>query len=168
MSELLKIVSREKELCVFILIGPPLSGKTTEINKVVEKFPDMQVISRDQIVVDVYGEDNYNLAFKSVNQKEVDKELTKKLMMVGSSLKSCIIDMTNMTRKRRMHNLSYFKNHKKIAIVFPILKMDEYIRRNDKRTKEEKKTIPIHVIENMISSYQTISKEEGFDKIYSL
>jgi len=77
--------------------------------------------------------------------------------------------MTNMTRKRRIQNLSYFDDkYYKSAIIFPILSDKEYESRNEKRTISEKKTISIHVIKNMISSYQTLSKEEGFDKILSL
>lgn len=158
---------KSKSPWVIIMIGPPLSGKTSWINK--NFSPDeYELISRDQIVVDVHGEDDYNSAFGSVNQKEVDKILTKKLVDVGSSDKNAIVDMTHMGRKRRIQNLSFFKNHTKIAVIFPVLTDDEYQRRNDKRTREEKKTIPFHVIRNMISSYQTISHEEGFDKIYSL
>jgi len=158
---------KSKAPWVIIMIGPPLSGKTSWIDK--NFYPDeYELISRDQIVVDLHGEDDYNSAFGSVNQKEVDKILTKKLVDVGSSDKNAIVDMTHMGRKRRIQNLSYFKNHTKIAVIFPILTEDEYQRRNEKRTIEEKKTIPLHVIKNMISSYQTISDGEGFDKIYSL
>jgi predicted kinase len=158
---------KSKEPWVLIMIGPPLSGKTSWINKNFSPS-EYELISRDQIVVDIHGEDDYNSAFKSVNQKEVDRVLTKKLVEVGSSSKNAIVDMTHMTRKRRIQNLSYFKNHRKIAIIFPILSDGEYQRRNDKRSGEENKTIPSHVIKNMISSYQTISYEEGFDKVYSL
>lgn len=158
---------KSKEPWVIIMIGPPLSGKTSWMNSNFSPS-EYELISRDQIVVDLYGENDYNSAFGSVNQKEVDRILTKKLIEVGSSSGNAIVDMTHMTRKRRIHNLSFFKNHRKIAVVFPILSDKEYQKRNDKRTLEEKKTIPIHVIKNMISSYQTISHEEGFDKVYCI
>ena len=41
-----------KEPFVIILIGPPLSGKSTWIR---ENFPNTDVISRDEILMDVYG-----------------------------------------------------------------------------------------------------------------
>ena len=59
-----------KEPFVIILIGPPLSGKSTWIR---ENFPTTEVISRDETVMEVYGSRNYTEAFKSVDQKEVDK-----------------------------------------------------------------------------------------------
>ena len=55
-----------KEPFVIILIGPPLSGKSTWIRN---NFPTTDVISRDEIVMEVYGSRNYDDAFKNVNQK---------------------------------------------------------------------------------------------------
>lgn len=158
---------KSKSPWVIIMIGPPLSGKTSWINKNFDPS-EYELVSRDQIVVDVHGENDYNVAFKSVDQKEVDRILTKRLTDVGMSSKNAIVDMTHMGRKRRKQNLSFFKNHYKVAVIFPILTESEYQRRNDKRTSEERKTIPIGIIKNMIDSYQTISHEEGFDKVYSI
>ncbi len=166
---LIKEVSHFPTPYVIVLVGPPLSGKTTEINKILEKYPDTEVISRDKIVVDLHTDDDYNTAFKSVNQKQVDKVLTSNFTRLSKSNKNVIIDMTNMTRKRRIGSLSFFGDeYYKVGIIFPVLSDEEYERRNEKRTREEKKTIPSHVIKSMISSYQTISKEEGFDKIISI
>ena len=63
-----------KDPYVIILIGPPLSGKTTWINKNFEPG-SFELISRDQIVLDLHGEDDYNTAFNTVDQKEVDRIL---------------------------------------------------------------------------------------------
>jgi hypothetical protein len=74
-----------------------------------------------------------------------------------------------MTRKRRTYNLSFFgAEYNKIAVIFPILSDEEYEIRNQKRKIEEQKFIPIHILKNMIASYQNVTKEEGFDKILSL
>lgn len=150
---------------VAVLIGPPLSGKDTIINQLTV---DYEMISRDQILLDVHGSDDYTAAFKEVNQKEVDRLLREKLEDLGNSDENVIINMTNMTRKRRKYNLSHFRGHYKIGIIFPMLDDAEYARRNAKRETEENKHIPPHVIKRMVSSYQTISEDEGFDKIISL
>ncbi len=157
-----------KEPFVLVLIGPPLSGKDTWIrNNFTED--EIVMISRDQILMDVYGSDNYDEAFKNVNQKEVDSQLSNLLRQSARDKKNVIINMTNMTSKRRIHNLSYFDNdYTKVAIIFPILEWDEYKRRNQKRQEEENKSIPEQVIRNMISSYQPIRNNEGFDKVISL
>ncbi len=157
-----------KEPFVIILIGPPLSGKTTWIRN---NFADrnVELISRDQIVLDVYGSDNYDDAFSNVNQKEVDRVLHSKMVDANKNRKNVIVDMTHMGSKRRMQNLSYFDDdYFKLAVIFPILSDDEYTRRNDKRSGEENKTLPMHIIKRMISQYQPIRKEEGFNKVISL
>jgi len=151
---------------ILMLIGPPLSGKDTALK---ELNLDAVIISRDQILLDVYGSDNYDEAFKNVNQKEVDRVLISTIQKASKEGKNVIINMTNMTRKRRIHNLDFFGDeYYKVAVIFPILDESEYERRNLKRKEEEQKFIPSHVLKNMISSYQTVSKEEGFNKIISL
>lgn len=161
-------LSKIKEPWVLVLIGPPMSGKDTWIKN--QNFKeDTVIISRDQILLDVWGKDNYDEAFEKADQKLVDKKLNQLLVDTGKSNKNAIVNMTNMTRKRRKHNLSFFRNHNKIAVIFPLLSDEEYERRNLKRQKEENKFIPLKVLKSMISSYKTVDKkEEGFDKIISL
>ena len=96
-----------KDPYVIILIGPPLSGKTTWINKNFEPG-SFELISRDQIVLDLHGEDDYNTAFNTVDQKEVDRILVNKLSKTAKEGKNAIVDMTHMTSKRRKYNLSFF------------------------------------------------------------
>ncbi len=157
-----------KDPYVIILIGPPLSGKTTWINKNFEPG-SFELISRDQIVLDLHGEDDYNTAFNTVDQKEVDRILVNKLSKTAKEGKNAIVDMTHMTSKRRKYNLSFFgSEYYKLAVIFPILKDEEYLSRDKKRTEEEQKSIPMHVIKGMISSYQPVNKSEDFDKVISL
>ena len=156
-----------KEPYVIILVGPPLSGKTTWINKNFEPGT-FELISRDQIVLDLHGDEDYNTAFKSVDQKEVDKILVNKISTSAKEKKNVIIDMTHMSSKRRKYNLSFFDDeYYKLAVIFPILTDEEYVTRDKKRTEEENKSIPMSVVKNMISSYQPVSKEEGFNSVIS-
>lgn len=155
-----------KEPFVIILVGPPLSGKTSFIR---ENFPDTNVISRDEIVMEVYGSRNYTEAFQKVNQKEVDRVLDSRLKEANLSKSNVIVDMTHMTSKRRRQNLNYFSDDfYKLAVIFPILSDDEYVKRNTKRIEEENKDLPMGVIKSMISSYQTIKDDEGFNRVISL
>lgn len=148
---------------VTLLIGHPLCGKSTWIR---ESNSDAEVISRDALVLEAYGSDDYDAAFGSVDQKKVDTMLKDRLTECAAAKRDCIVDMTNMTAKRRKHTLSFFgKEYTKIAVVFEPLDIDEIKRRDDKRKAEENKSIPIGVIESMIKSYQTPTKEEGFHKI---
>jgi len=159
-----------KQPFVLVLIGPPLSGKSTWIRKnFLEKDIEVTIISRDDILMELAETDDYSEAFDTVNQKEVDAELQRRLREAGEDGTNTIIDMTNMTSKRRQHNLQYFDDSfTKIAVIFPILEWEEYQRRNEKRKTEEKKWIPEHVIKNMIKSYQPIREEEEFNRVISL
>ena len=155
-----------KEPFVIILIGPPLSGKSTWIR---ENFPTTEVISRDEIVMEVYGSRNYTEAFKSVDQKEVDKVLAQRFLDANKEKKNVIVDMTHMASKRRKQNLNYFTDdYYKLGVIFPILTDDEYVKRNQKRIEEENKDLPMGIVKSMISSYQPITSDEGFKKVISL
>jgi predicted kinase len=155
-----------KEPFVIILIGPPLSGKSTWIR---ENFPTTEVISRDEIVMEVYGSRNYTEAFKSVDQKEVDKVLAQRFLDANKEKKNVIVDMTHMASKRRKQNLNYFTDdYYKLGVIFPILSDDEYVKRNKKRIEEENKDLPMGIVKSMISSYQPITSDEGFNKVISL
>lgn len=153
-----------KEPFAMILVGPTLSGKSTFIRK---NYPDIDVISRDEIVMQLHGSRDYNAAFREVDQKMADKILSQRLSDAGSSKKSVIIDMTNMTAKRRRQSLANFGSEfEKIAVVFPILSDEEYERRNIARNSKESKWIPPHVIKSMVDSYEEPTGEEGFDRIF--
>jgi len=71
-----------KEPFVMMLIGPTLSGKSTYIRS---NYPSAEVISRDEIVMEVFGSRDYNSAFKEVDQKEVDRRLADRLAAAGSA-----------------------------------------------------------------------------------
>jgi predicted kinase len=155
-----------KEPFVIILIGPPLSGKSTWIR---ENFPTTEVISRDETVMEVYGSRNYTEAFNNVDQKEVDRVLTQKFLDANAAKKNVIVDMTHMASKRRKQNLNYFSDdYYKLGVIFPILSDDEYERRNKKRIEEENKDLPMRIVKSMISSYQPITPDEGFNKVITL
>ena len=154
---------------ILILIGPPLSGKSTFCDKFKSIFGDIKVISRDQIVLDTHGSDNYSDAFKNVSQSKVDRELHNQLVSANKNKINVVVDMTNLSSKRRRGTLSYFDDdYTKIAVIFPVPEWDELVNRNKKRTSEENKNIPEHVIKSMLSSYQPIRHDEGFDKIVSI
>ena len=149
-----------------MLIGPTLSGKSTYIRN---NYPNVQVISSDEIVMEVFGSRDYNLAFKEVDQKEVDRVLATRLKDANDLKTSVIIDMTNITVKRRMATLRNFdKDFSRIAVVFPILSEEEYSKRNIDRNTKENKWIPPFVIKSMIDSYQEPTLDEGYDRIIIL
>jgi predicted kinase len=155
-----------KEPFVILLIGPTLSGKSTWIRN---NYPNANVISRDEIVMEVAGTRDYNKAFDIVDHKLVDKVLAERLTEANSTKTSTIVDMTNMVTKRRKHTLQYFDDgFYKVAVVFPILSDEEYQKRNIDRNAKENKWIPPNVIKSMIDSFQAPTPAEGFDNIILL
>ncbi|NBO22633.1 ATP-binding protein [bacterium] len=163
-----KILKEIEGPYVVILIGPPLSGKDTFLKKL-DLGESTKIVSRDQIILDLYEEDDYDNAFKSVSQKEVDKELDRQLTEFAEKGDNVIVNMTHMSPKRRIKNLNYFgSEYYKLAIIFPILNWEEYEKRNEKRKQEEKKFIPVNVIKDMISSYRPIREDENFDRVITL
>jgi predicted kinase len=148
-----------------ILVGPPLSGKSTYRKKLETMFSDLIIICRDDIVMELCDSDIYEECFNSVNQKEVDKLLNDRLSNALMNRKNIVIDMTNLSVKRRKSFLSNVpSDYVKIAHVFE-WNYDTLVKRNDHRKELENKYIPIHVIKSMVDSFQPVKKEEGFDKI---
>jgi predicted kinase len=154
---------KAKSPFVILLSGIPMSGKSTWVR---ENYPDTLTISRDELVMEVAGTRDYNLAFKTVNQKAVDKLLVKRITDAATQKVDVIIDMTNLSRKVRVKNLSYFSDdYYKVAVVLPILDSEEYKRRNEFRSMNENKFIPPFVIKSMMDSFVVPTEAEGFDKI---
>jgi tRNA uridine 5-carbamoylmethylation protein Kti12 len=119
--------------------------------------------------MEVAGTRDYNKAFETVDQKLVDRVLAERLTDANLTKTSTIVDMTNMTVKRRSQTLRYFDdNFYKIAVVFPILSDEQYQMRNIDRNSKENKWIPPSVIKSMIDSYQEPTSDEGFSKIILL
>lgn len=166
-KEFIRFFSKLNKPYILLLIGPPLSGKDSLLRQL--DLSDTTVISRDDILMSMSGTDDYSTAFNSVNQKDVDIELQRQLQDAADNGRNCVINMTNMTSKRRQHNLQYFDDDfTKVAVIFPILDWEDYQIRNEKRKREENKWIPENVIRNMIKSYQPIRDEEGFNRVVSL
>lgn len=153
---------------VILLVGPPLSGKDTYLKS--KDFSDFTTISRDDILMSLHDTNDYSEAFHKVDQKEVDRLLNQKIQDCIDNKKNVIINMTNLSKKGRNRHLSKFPNsdYEKIAVVFPKLDIDEYINRNLKRKNEENKFIPLNVIESMISNWEDVTSDEGFDQIIKL
>ena len=152
---------------LILLIGHPLVGKSTFIKNKLNNL-DFNLISRDNIILDLSYTKEYNKAWDEVNHKEVDRILNKRIDNSILNNESVVIDMTNLTKKRRKGFINRFNDYYKVGILFDILSSDEIKSRNEKRNNEESKYINESIINTMISSYQTPTKEEGFDKIINV
>jgi predicted kinase len=152
---------------LLVLIGHPLVGKDTFIRNLPNDIK-FNIISRDDIILNISEGLSYNEAYHSVDMKNVDRQLKSFIKEESESHNNVIINMTNMRSKRRTKLCKRFKNHYKVAVVFEFLSEKEFKERNQKRSSEEDKFIPLKVYKDMISEYQIPTKEEGFDKIVFL
>ena len=166
--ELKRIIGNSSRPYVLVLVGPPLSGKDTVLKKL--HLSDVNIISRDDILMSLHNTSDYNEAFNQVDQKMVDKLLNQKIQDCIDNKKNVIINMTNLSKKSRNRHLSKFPNtlYDKIAVVFPKLEIVDYINRNNLRKKEENKFIPTNVIISMIKGWEEVTLNEGFDKIINI
>lgn len=153
---------------VIMLIGPPLSGKDTYLK--IGIYDHYTIISRDDILMDLHNNNNYKEAFHQVDPKNVDKTLNDHIVNSVTQKKNVVINMTNLTKKSRNKHLSKFpsETYEKIAIVFPKLELVDYQQRNITRKEQQNKYIPTHVLESMISNWEDVDINEGFDKIIKL
>jgi predicted kinase len=164
-------ISSENKPYVMLLVGPPLVGKDFFVKKFKKEIDDnIEVISRDQIILDLYGSDDYDEAYVSVSHRKVESVLKQKLKNASDAGLNVIINMTNLSLKRRRKSLSYFDdNYIKVAIVFSIPDEEELQRRNSKRLETENKSrVTLNLVKNMILEYQPITEEEKFNNIINI
>ena len=159
---------------MIMLIGPPGSGKSTYIagliavkNLLSNNNYQVAVISTDDIFEEMAKDTGitYSEAFGKFSYKEVEREMFNRLDRAIKENQNIIIDQTNMTVKSRARKLQKFpSNYSKEAVVFSVDRT-ELDRRLKQRETETGKSIPKHVVDSMLASYQEPTMDEGFNKI---
>jgi len=156
------VYPRETKGEAIILVGPPLSGKSTWLKNNAIGY---EIVSRDNVIMDMGKGKTYTEAFRSVDQDKVNQEYDLRRKEVVKAKKDVVFDLTHMTEKSRRKSLDGLsKDMKKTCIVF-INSYDTLQLRNDRRAKEEGKYIPNHVLQNMMGSFAFPLISEGFDEI---
>lgn len=142
----LKTVQSDK--VVTIMIGLPASGKST-----IAEAMNVPILSRDNVVMLLSPvPDDYNLAFNTVDQDEVERVYNSQLTSLVTKGKSFVIDKTHMTAKSRNKATQMLKSKGySVKFVVVMTDLDTIIERNEMR---ENKTIPAYVIENMMKSFE--------------
>jgi predicted kinase len=160
-----KLIERLKttDRNLILMVGVPLSGKSTLIKKLAEHV-DI-IISRDEIILEKADGLGYSDAFHKVDQKAVSTILKYRIMDAAKTGGNVVIDMMNHRPKLRRAHLSKFDKYTKIALITDCPSLKVLLERNDNRNTEESKFIPIKVIEDTLKMYSSPTKEEGFDYI---
>lgn len=156
------VVKKETNLEAVVLVGPPMSGKSTYVKQHLSNYI---VLSRDNIIMEMSQGKSYNDAYKEMNVAEVDTQFNKRKIEAIKASSNIVFDLTHMSKKSRRRALAGIpSNYKKIAVVF-LVQYEELLLRNDIRTKGENKTIPLKVLHDMMGSFSFPLISEGFDEV---
>lgn len=174
----------EKDLSgksAIILTGLPLSGKSTYVKDIVEKYPNFKAVSSDEFLIKVYG-DCSEKTFKIADQKLIDRLFNQRIDEINKAGDNIIVDKTNMTRKGRKKLYNRFSSlGYKVHVVCLINDMETIYRRNEerylatksslfdrilnflklKKLNKENKYIPKSAIKKMIKTFRPPTLEEA-------
>lgn len=145
-----------------ILIGPPLSGKTTYTERQLIKYPDLVILSCDRIRMQLSGGKKY--IFSPDREKEVWQRFYDALKELSEQGMDISVDNTNC-------KLSYILKIKEIVgndyeyeyVLFPTQLWKLYLR-NIKRRITQNKWIPFKVIKQMKHNFETLNINRGYGK----
>ena len=148
---------------LLMLIGVPGSGKSTWVKENCDPLA-YNLISSDNYIDKVAEKEGitYNEAFQK-HIKKATEDMNKMAKYAFDNDRSVIWDQTNLTAKSRKAKLAMVpKHYKQITLYFTVPKDEEHKRRLDSRPG---KTIPHHILKNMIESAEPPSYDEGFDHV---
>jgi predicted kinase len=117
------------------------------------------------------------LSYESVLKanSKVQRLFNQRVEQAHDSNRHIIVDMTNMNAKSRKGAFKAIKGHEdeydKIAVVFDFKGNEQVIKDMAKKRAElakqagKPKTIPDHVMDNMMNNFQDIQDHEKFDSV---
>lgn len=157
-----------KPICT-VMVGLPALGKSTHIQKLIDE--DTWIYSTYMYIESV-AEDNgitYSEAFES-NIQAATEFNNKKLETMISLCKDIIWDQTNLGVGKRKKIIGKMKNADYIVDCKCILPpeagwIDDQKAWSYRLKNRPGKTIPQHVLSNMIESFVVPTIDEGFDSI---
>lgn len=148
---------------LYVLVGVPGSGKSTWVENQ-EWAKDCVVISTDRFVEDHARKNNktYSEVFEEFMPQAVEL-MAKEVVTARASNRDIIWDQTSTTRASRYKKFVMLPTYYKIAVVFATPDSEELNRRLANRPG---KTIPDHVVFDMIQKFEPPTRSEGFDEIW--
>lgn len=151
------IVNRNEnfETELVMLAGISGCGKSTYANK--KRENGYAVFSSDALRKELYGDEKIQ-----GNPSDIFRKLTERSKEALKSGQSCVVDATNLSRKRRRNFLMNFKRIRcfKRCVLF-VVPVEECLKRNRQRGRN----VDEEVIQKMIKSFQCPYPYEGWDRI---
>lgn len=138
---------------LLILVGAPGSGKSTYCKQMLEKYPNLKIISMDERRKEFTGDIND----QSRNQ-EVFSWQEKELRKAMEARQSVILDSTNPNIKNRKHlwDIGREKGALCSAVYFD-LSLDLLLQRNANREKK----VPNDIVKRIYNSQQSVRSYEA-------
>lgn len=147
---------------LIMLCGVPGSGKSTWVDKNVDKYGSIYVASTDNIIEGIaqLERKTYSEIFADTI-KDAEKRMYEAVMEAVRDGFDIVWDQTNLNHKARAKKLIMIPDYyEKIAVYFPV--PDDLEKRLASRPG---KNIPWNVIQSMINSFEVPGEFEGFDRI---
>ena len=149
---------------LYMMIGVPASGKSTWLKNTITSPSGNDIISTDHYI-DQYAESvdrTYNDVFSEFIS-QATREMEKDLKIAIDNDLDIYWDQTNLNRKTRANKLRKIPSYyKKVAVVFPIPEVNEWVRRLESRPG---KNIPYNILVKMVNTFVEPTLDEGFDEI---
>jgi predicted kinase len=157
-----------KPIC-YVMVGLPASGKSTRVSDITRMDPDVFVYSTDNILERIA--EQLGKTYDEVFEKHIKSAQTEADIWLADAMKhklDIIWDQTNLTVKKRrsiidrMVRAGYAVDCECFVKPETVEDVSEWNRRIHSR---EGKTIPEHIITNMVKTYVVPSVDEGFESV---
>lgn len=157
-----------KPVCT-VMVGLPASGKSTRVSDMIKVDPDVFVYSTDNILERTA--EQLGKTYNDVFEKHIKSAQTEADIWLAEATKNktdIIWDQTNLTVKKRcsiidrMRRAGYAVDCECFVAPESVEDVAEWNRRLHNRPG---KTIPEHIIANMVKTYVMPTVDEGFERI---
>jgi predicted kinase len=157
----------------YVMVGIPAVGKSTFINESLLPMlgKDAFVYSTDNFIEHVAksGEKTYDEVFRETID-EATRTMNSWLNIAIHDKRDIVWDQTNLGRKKREKIVRRLTNagYRVEAICFMHPKAEDFdwiVEWRNRLSSRAGKTIPEHVLENMMNSFTVPTKDEGFETV---
>ena len=145
-----KPVKMSEKTCT-LLVGPPLSGKSTWIRN--NPNPENVVISRDDLIMEFGGDLNYSANWASADQDAIDKELLARKKAAVTSGKSIIMDLTHCSPRSRRQSFGQLPSSYKRNLIVFFSPLSLLLERNERRGNDENKFLKEEIIYRFVQGF---------------